>query len=342
MLAAHDPAAVDVTLYSEVEKPDAMTETIRAESNEWRSTLGVPDAEMVQQIRDDKVDILVDLAGHTGGNRLGAFALRAAPVQVTWLGYPDTTGLPQMDYRLVDAISDPEGAGDRLASEKLVRLPDGFIVAVPSADTPAVAVPPVFRKGHVTFGSFNNLAKVNRSVIALWARVLQAVPSARLLLKSSFNSDDWVHDRFRATFAEHGIPPERLEFRARTVGLAEHLALYGEVDIALDPFTYNGTMTTLEGLSMGVPLIALLGPNHVARVSASLLTRVGHPEWVATDAQDYVAKAAALAADRAKLAAIRVRLRQEYLASPLAQPDRLARNIEAAYRAMWRAWCGAA
>ena len=340
VLAAHDPAAVEVTLYGEIEKPDSMTEAIRAKAGAWRSTLGVSDEDVAARIRADRIDILVDLAGHTGGNRLGVFARRAAPVQVTWLGYPDTTGLKQMDYRLVDAIADPEGAGDRLASETLVRLPDGFIVAIPSPDTPSVSVPPVFRKGHVTFGSFNNLAKVNKSVIALWADVIEAVPGSRLLLKSSFNSDDWVHDRFRATFAEHGIPSERLEFRARTVGLKEHLALYGEVDIALDPFPYNGTMTTLEGLSMGVPLVALLGPNHVARVSASLLTRVGHPEWIAADAPDYVRVAAALASDKAKLAAIRVRLRQEYLASPLAQPERLARAIENAYRAMWRKWLG--
>jgi len=340
VLVNHDREQVEVTLYSEVDQPDPMTEQIRKVAPRWRSTIGIEDGPVVEQIRADGIDILVDLAGHSGGNRLGIFARRAAPIQVTWLGYPDTTGLPAMDYRLVDAISDPEGTADRLASETLVRLPNGFIVATPLPGTPSVGVPPVFRNGHVTFGSFNNLAKVNRSVIALWARVLHAVPDARLLLKSSFNSDEWVHDRFRQTFAAADIPAERLDFRTRTAKHADHLALYGEVDLALDPFPYNGTMTTLEGLSMGVPLIALEGDSHVSRVSASLLTRVGHPEWVAKDQDDYVAKAAALAADRSGLAAIRMRLRQDYLSSPLADGPGLTRAIEAAYRDMWRAWCG--
>lgn len=342
VLGAHDRAEFEVTLYSEVEHVDPMTERIKSVAQHWRPTIGIEDGPVVEQIRADGIDILVDLAGHSGGNRLSVFARRAAPVQVTWLGYPDTTGLATMDYRLVDSITDPEGEADRLASETLVRLPNGFIVGIPIPGGPPVGVPPIFRNGHVTFGSFNNLAKVNRAVIALWARVLHAVPDARLLLKSSFNSDEWVHDRFRQAFAAAGIPAERLDFRARTPQHADHLALYGEVDIALDPFPYNGTMTTLEGLSMGVPLIAILGGSHMARVSASLLTRVGHPEWIAADLDDYVAKAAALAADRGKLAATRMRLREEYLASPLADAAGLTRSIEAAYREMWRTWCAGA
>jgi predicted O-linked N-acetylglucosamine transferase (SPINDLY family) len=339
VLAAHDPAEVEVTLYSEVDQPDSMTERLRQAAARWRVTLGAEDGKIVDQIRADGIDILVDLAGHTGGNRLGVFARRAAPVQVTWLGYPDTTGLGAMDYRLVDAITDPEGVADTLASETLVRLPHGFIVALPQPDAPPVGVPPIFRNGYPTFGSFNNLAKVNRRVIALWARLLHAVPGSRLLLKSSFNSDEWVHHRFRQAFAEAGVGPERLDFRIRTAKHADHLALYGEVDIALDPFPYNGTMTTLEGLSMGVPLIALAGDSHVSRVSMSLLTRVGHPEWIAENEDAYIAKAADLAADKGRLAALRMRLRQEYLTSPLADATGLARAIEAAYRDMWRKWC---
>jgi predicted O-linked N-acetylglucosamine transferase (SPINDLY family) len=340
ILAAHDPAQVETVLYGEVVSPDAMTERFRSMASAWRSTVGVEDGTLIRQIRADGIDMLVDLAGHSAGNRLGVFAGRAAPVQVTWLGYPDTTGLPTMDYRLVDRMSDPEGPGDRLATETLIRLPDGFIAAPPPAGAPKVAVPPVFRKGHVTFGSFNNLAKVNRRVVALWARVLEQVPGSVLLLKSSFSADEWAHDRFRRAFAAAGIPSERLQFRARMASEADHLSVYGEVDIALDPFPYNGTITTLEGLAMGVPLVTLEGSSHVSRVGASLLTRVGHPEWIAPDEDAYVAKAAALAADRAGLAVIRVRLRDEYLASPLADPARLARAVEAAYREMWRRWCG--
>ncbi|HLG85784.1 MAG TPA: tetratricopeptide repeat protein [Alphaproteobacteria bacterium] len=339
VLAAHDPAEVEVTLYSDVDQPDSMTEQLRRAAAHWRATLGAEDGKIADQIRADGIDILVDLAGHTGGNRLGVFARRAAPVQVTWLGYPDTTGLAAMDYRLVDAITDPDGVADKLASETLIRLPHGFIVALPQSDVPPVGVPPIFRNGYPTFGSFNNLAKVNRRVIALWARLLHAVPNSRLVLKSSFNSDEWVHHRFREAFAKSGIGPERLDFRIRTAKHAEHLALYGEVDVALDPFPYNGTMTTLEGLSMGVPLIALAGNSHVSRVSMSLLTRIGHPEWIAESEDAYIAKGVDLVADKGRLAALRMRLRQEYLASPLADAPGLARAIEAAYRDMWRKWC---
>jgi len=339
VLRCHDRATVDVTLYGEIERPDGMTEMFKAAAQSWRSMLGVDDELAVAQIKADRIDILVDLAGHSGGNRLGIFARRAAPVQITWLGYPNTTGLASMDYRLVDAISDPDGPADRLASETLLRLPDGFIVGAPHPAAAQIAIPPSFRTGFITFGSLNNLTKVNRRVVALWARVLHAVPQSRLLLKSSFNTDEWVHDRLRAAFAADGIAAERLDFRMRSRGTEEHLALYNEIDIALDPFPYNGTMTSLECLHAGVPLITLLGDCHVARVGASLLTRIGHAEWIAADPDAYAGKATRLAGDRSALAAARMRLRQQYLASPLADAEKLTRTVEATYREVWRRWC---
>lgn len=338
VLAAHDPGAVDITLYGEIAQPDEMTERFKALAQGWRSTFGCSDDEMVQQIRADRIDVLVDLAGYTERNRLGIFARRAAPIQVTWHGYPDTTGLGSMDYRLVDAVTDPEGIADALASETLIRLPHGFIGGVPHAVLPPVPPPPAFAKGHITFGSFNSFAKINSQVIALWSRVLGATPGSRLLLKSSNRIDAWAHHRLLAAFAAEGTSPDRIAFRARAAGTEEHLGLYGEVDIALDTFPYNGTSTTMESLLMGVPVVALLGSGHAARVSASILAHIGRPEWIAPDSDAYLRIASELARDRAMLARIRSRLRQDYLASSFADPARLARAVEQAYRGMWQSW----
>jgi len=342
VLAAHDREAVELTLYAEVPQPDAMTGRFEALADRWRSSFGRGDDAMVEQIRADGIDILVDLAGHTERNRLGLFARRAAPVQASWHGYPDTTGLVSMDYRLVDAVTDPEGAAaDRMASETLIRLPHGFIGGLPHPALPQVAPPPIFARGHVAFGSFNSFAKMNRQVVALWSRLLRAVPDARLLLKSSNGADDWAEEKLRAAFAAEGIAPERLSFRARTAATADHLALYGEIDVALDTFPYNGTSTTMESLLMGVPVVALAGGSHVARVGASILTHIGRPDWIAADPDAYLGIAAELAGDRAGLARSRMGLRHQYLASPFADPVRLARAVEAAYRRMWRDWAAA-
>ena len=314
-----------------------MTDRFKAIAHTWRPTFGRSDGQMVEQIQADGIDILVDLAGYTERNRLGIFARRAAPVQVNWHGYPDTTGLRSMDYRIVDSITDPEGA-DALASETLIRLADGFIGGVPHATLPPVRPPPLFANGHVTFGSFNSFAKINDRVIALWARLLQAMPTARLLLKSSNGADGWAFARHAATFAGHGIAPERIAFRPRMAATEAHLGLYGDIDIALDTFPYNGTSTTMESLLMGVPVVAMLGASHVSRVSASILNHIGHPEWIARDEDDYVRLAAELAGDGGALARIRMGLRHQYLASRFADPARLAGAVEAAYRTMWRDW----
>ena len=340
VLSAHDASQVEVTFYGEVERTDGETERFKTAAHRWRSTLGIGDAAVARAIRDDGIDVLVDMAGHSAGNRLGVFARRAAPVQVVWHGYPNTTGLPSVDYRMVDAISDPAGS-DVLASEELIRLPGPFVVDVVDSGTPPVVVPPLFHNGFPTFGSFNNFAKVNGKVVSLWAAILRAVPGSRLYLKSSANTDEWVRDRYRRMFAAEGVDADRLRFGPHSAPVFEHLAAYGEVDIALDPFPFNGTSTTMEALRMGVPVVTLAGENHVARVGASLLTHVGHPEWIARNPESYVSAAIMLAQDRGRLAASRMRLRNEYLASPLANPAALARSVEAAYRAMWRKWCAA-
>lgn len=341
VLAAHDRGVVEIVFYGEIERPDAQTERFKALGDGWRSTLGLADAAVAEQIRADGIDILVDLAGHTAGNRLGIFARRAAPVQVNWHGYPNTTGLPTIDFRMINGITDPPGVADRLASERLVRLPGAFVLDPVDPETPPVSPPPMFRNGFVTFGSCNNFAKVNGKVIAVWAAILRAMPDSRLYLKSSAKTDESVRNRFRQAFAAEGVSPERLRFGPHSASVVDHLAAYGEIDVALDPFPYNGTTTTMETLRMGVPVVTLAGESHVARVGASLMTHIGHPEWIAANAEDYVSLATALAGDKGRLAQIRMRLRNEYLASPLADPNALARSIESAYRAMWRTWCAA-
>ncbi|MHA1113518.1 MAG: O-linked N-acetylglucosamine transferase family protein [Alphaproteobacteria bacterium] len=337
LLAAHDPAAVETFCYAEVARPDATTARLQGMADHWRDTVGMSDADLAARIRADRIDILVDLAGHTEHNRLLAFARRPAPVQVTWLGYPNTTGMAAMGWRLTDAVADPPGAADRLHVEKLARLEDGFLCYAAPAEAPEVVAPPAEAAGFVTFASFNNLQKLSEPTIRAWGRLLEAVPDARLILKGSIPGGDVAHDRLRDRLAEAGIATGRVEFLARADGLRAHLSLYGRVDIALDTFPYNGTTTTCEALWMGVPVVTLASDRHAGRVGASLLARLGLTDLVAEDADAYVALAAALAADEARRVSLRTDLRDRMAASPLCDSPGFARRIETAYRDMWRA-----
>ena len=330
---------MEVFCYSGISRPDGATGRLKALCDGWRDTAGVGDEALAGRIRDDGIDILIDLSGHAAPNRLPVFALKPAPVQVTWLGYPATTGLAAMDYRLVDAVTDPGGgAADRAATEALVRLPDGFLCFQPPAASGVRAAP--FREaGRVSFGSFNNLNKAAPPVIALWAELLGRVPGATLTLK------DWrleypdVRRQIEAEFAGLGVAPERLELLAWTGDRAGHLEAFHRLDIALDPFPYNGTTITCEALWMGVPVVSLVGDRHAGRVGASLLTRIGLEELVAGDEEAYLRIAAALAADPGRLARLRLGMRERLLASPLCDAAGFARRIERAYRIMWRRWC---
>lgn len=340
LLACHDPARVEAFCYSDTVSPDAVTRRLTALTSGWRDTFGLSEAELAQRIRDDRIDILVDLGGHSAGNRLTVFARRPAPIQVTWLAYPDTTGLSAMDYRLVDAITDPEGIADGLASETLVRLPDGFLCYWPPHGAPEPGPSPA-AAGPVTFGSFNRMAKVTPAVVALWAAVLRRVPESRLLMKSIGIGSPAVRGRIEAQLRDHGVDPARLETVSWSPTWLEHLALYRRIDIALDCFPYNGTTTSCEALWMGVPMIGLLGDRHAARVGASLMSRIGLSELVARDAADYVEIAARLASDRERLASLRAGMRDRLRASPLCDGPGFARRIEDAYRGMWRRWSAA-
>lgn len=341
VLTRADRTRYPVYAYSALppEAGDAYTARFRSLVDGWTSVHGMSDAEIDARIRADGIDVLVDLAGHTGLNRLSALAEKPAPVQITWLGYANTTGLPAMDARLVDGVSDPEGVADAHASERLVRLPVPFLCFAPPADAPPVGPPPMLAAGTVTFGSLNALPKHTPEVFALWARILAAVPGSRLLLKDRSFDHATARGRLEAAFARFGIAADRLVLLGWTAGRNEHLARYGQIDVALDPFPYNGTITSCDALWMGVPLLTLAGRRHAARVGASLLTAVGLEELVATDPDDLVARAAALAGDPVRLGALRAGMRDRLLASPLCDAERFTRTLEGVYRDLWRAWC---
>ena len=339
LLQAHNRGQVDVFCYGDVPRSDRITRRLRDQADHWRDIVGLSDGAVYEQIRNDQVDILVDLAGHTSGNRLAVFARRPAPIQVTWLGYPNTTGIPAIHYRFTDAVADPPGDADRFYSEELIRLPHGFLCYQPPDACPDVSPLPALSTGRVTFGSFNNIAKINTAVIRTWAAVLRAVPRAQLLLKSKQLGDKSVRTRLRKLFAREGILREQLEMLPFALSTSEHMAVYHRVDAALDTFPYNGTTTTCEALWMGVPVITLLGDRHAARVGASLLTRIGCPELIAATEQAYVEQAVRLASDLKTLSNRRKGLRARLRSSPLCDSAGFAAGLEDVYQQLWGKWC---
>jgi predicted O-linked N-acetylglucosamine transferase (SPINDLY family) len=341
LLAHLDHAEFEIFLYHDHANVDAISQRLRALAVQWRHVAGQPAEALERLIRADAPDLLVDLAGHTGYNRLPVLARRLAPVQVTYLGYPDTTGVQTMDYRLVDAVTDPEGDAEPLHTEKLVRFAPLAWCYAPPATAPDVALPPC-AGGGVTFGCFNNFAKVTDGALTAWGRLLAAVPGGQLVLKGAGLTEPETQASIAPRLAAAGIAPARIRFLEHTKTNAEHLACYAQVDVALDTFPYHGTTTTCEALWMGVPVVSLAGDRHASRVGASLLRAIGHPEWVAADWEDYATKAAALAAEPAKLAAIRAGLRDELRRSPLLDHAGQAARFSAALRAMWREACAAA
>jgi predicted O-linked N-acetylglucosamine transferase (SPINDLY family) len=341
LLAAHDRVSVEIFCYSDAKKPDAVTARLRDQAAHWRETRAMTHEEFAALVTADRIDILVDLAGHTDDNRLVDFARRPAPVQVTYLGYCNTTGLHEMDYRLTDAWADPPGATERWHTETLVRLPRGFLCYRPEDDAPPVGPLPALGNGYVTFGSFNNIMKLSPGTIRVWAAILAAVPDSKLVLKNRLMRQARARDRIVGAFVDAGIDSARLVIGG-FLEKRDHLDVYNQVDIALDPFPYNGTTTTCESLWMGVPVIALAGRVHAGRVGASILSAVGLDGWIAADKNAYVAIAVRAAADLDALGALRASLRDRMAVSPLCDAVRLAREIETAYRAMWRTWCSSA
>lgn len=342
LIDRYDRDSLHVTVYYNAHQRDAATDWFEKCVDAWREVEALSHDELRKMIRRDRIDILVDLSGHTGRNRLMTFARRAAPVQVTYLGYPDTTGLPAMDYRIVDTITDPPEEANLFASEQLVRLPRTFLCYCSAEDIPDIAPAPSSLGRPFTFGSFNNVNKLNSHVCDAWAAILRAVPDARMLIKSTRFKTAEGGDPVIAEFVARGINRERLRAIPGKPSLGEHLATYAELDLCLDPFPYNGTTTICEAFSMGVPTLTLKGDRHSGRVGETLLAAMGMSEdFVADDIDDYVRRAVDWAGRSDELAAMRPGMRARLKASPLGDERGHARAMEAAYRAMWRVWCTA-
>lgn len=336
-LAALPRAELELFAYSHNRVEDETTQRLKRQFDLWRPIAALDDAAAEARIRADGIDLLVDLSGHTGGHRLPLFARKPAPLQASWLGYFATTGLAQMDYVIGDRWVLPAEEEGHFV-ERPWRLPDSYLCFTPPPFALEAGPLPALAEGRLTFGSFNNLAKLNDEVVALWARLLQALPQARLFLKTPQLDDEALRARVRARFAAHGIAAERLLLEGR-LPRAELLAAYRRVDIALDPFPYPGGTTSLEALWMGVPVLTRRSPRFVGHVGESILNTAGLAEWVARDDEDYLRRAVALAGDLPALAALRAALRPQLLASPLCDAPRFAGHLAAAWRGMWRDWC---
>lgn len=337
ILYHHDPEGFEIFCYSDVAEADSETAYLRTLPQNWRDTHGMKDDEWIDLVRRDQVDVLVEMAGHTADNRLRALARRPAPVQVTYLGYPTTTGLSAIDYRLVDAVTDPPGEPN-CHTEELVRLEPIFCCYSPPLNVSRPRQPPVLATGSITFGSLHRFEKLNGDVLQLWARVLRGVAGSRLLVARG-NIGEKVEQRLRAEFGRHGVAGERVVFQRVDHLRMQHLRAYHQIDIALDPFPWNGHTTACEALWMGVPVVALRGDRHSARMVASVHDCLGLTELIAETPEDYYRIAIALAGDLAQLSEYRRHLRTRLFESRLCDGESFTRGLEAAYRKMWHKWC---
>lgn len=336
LLEHHDPARLDVYCYSNTPKTDDITRRCETLASHWRDIVALPDAAAAELIRSDGIDILIDLSGHTSGNRLGLFARKPAPVQITYLGYPATTGLSQMDYRLTDGRADPCGASEARYVERLLRLPHSLWCFAPPPQMPEVGPSPASGTGHITFGSLNSVFKLTPQLLALWSRLLGALPGSKLVLATV--PEGAPRARISREFETNGVDPARLEFHG-FLSWDEFWALHGRIDIALDSFPCNGGATTCETLWLGVPLVSLAGEAFLARAGLSILTTIGLPELVARSEDEYLRVARNLAGDRVRLVQLRAGMRERMRASPLLAAAAFTRDLEDCYRAAWRQWC---
>jgi predicted O-linked N-acetylglucosamine transferase (SPINDLY family) len=331
VLANGDREHVTFACYSATKRPDVVTERLRALAGEWYDVVGLTDEQLAARVRADRIDILVDLAGHTARNRLLAFARKPAPIQCTHFGYPDTTGLSTVDYRMTDALADPAST-ESLQTEQLARLPIAWCYAAP-ADAPAVQ--PRDAQQPIVFGSVNNIVKVTPRMMALWQRILDVVPGSTLLLLTGSTETAYTAELIQRQGLDAGKVTIITPLPTR-----QYLELFHRIDIALDPFPYNGGVTTCDTLWMGVPLVTLAGKNYVSRQGLTLLTHVGLADLAATTPDQYVKIAVALAGDRARLTQLRGRLREKMEASPICNGRAYTAALESFYRQAWQKWCG--
>jgi predicted O-linked N-acetylglucosamine transferase (SPINDLY family) len=326
-----DRERIELSVYFTGISSDAQTLLAKSRAEHWVEATALNDSQLARRIDEDEIDVLMDLSGHTGHNRMRMFAQRAAPVQMTYLGYPGSTGVPNMDWLLGDAVVTTEGSDD-LYSEKVWRLPGTVFCYAPEEDYPHPNFTQAHAKRPLTFGSFNNVPKLTPHTLRLWARILAALPDSRLLLKAPSFSDLAAIAAFSERLTAEGIAPQRVEFRG-PVGLTEMMAEYADVDIALDPVPYNGGTTSLQALWMGAPVVVKAGGHFVSRMGASFMTAAGIADWVADDDDAYVAIAVAKGQDRKGLLQLKRTLRERLLACP-------AWDVTAHTRAMEAAWLG--
>lgn len=341
-LIYHDYENFKVVVYSAVVKADAKTNRFREgvlkKGGIWRDIYGIDEKKVASMVREDNVDILVELTGHTANNKLGMMACRPAPIQVTWIGYPNTTGLPTIDYRITDALADPPGTVQRHV-EELVRLPECFLCYTPSPEAGPVCPTPALLNGFVTFGSFNNLAKITPKVLQVWARILCAVPNSRLIVKCKPFCCESVRQRFLSTLEQLGLESTRVDLLPLILLNHDHMQAYSLMDISLDTFPYAGTTTTCESLYMGVPCITMGGSVHAHNVGVSLLHTVGLGNLVAKTEDEYVKLALQLGSDIPALSELRTSLRELMAKSPLCDGSKFTKHVESTYRNMWCRYC---
>ncbi len=338
VVAFMDPHRFELVAYATKAGEDDLTRRLQGHFAQWHSLVGLSDQAAARRIHDDGIQILVDLAGHTADNRLPVFAWKPAPVQVAWLGYFASTGVKEIDYILADPQVLPAAEASHFV-ETPWRLPDCYLCFTPPHEDVEVGPLPQLENGYVTFGCFNKLSKMNERVVGLWSRVLAAVPGSRLVLKAKELTDVSAQESARARFVAHGIAGERIETQGYSTR-DSYLAAYRRIDVALDPFPYPGGTTTVEALWMGVPVLSLRGERFLSHAGESLLGTAGLGDWVAASEDEYVAKARAMTADAAVLAAQRARLRVQLLSSPLCDAERFATNLGAAFEGMWAAYRG--
>ena len=337
LLKFHNKNKVKVFCYSNVVTPDRTTRRLKNYADHWMNIVGSNDKTVADQIRNDRIDILVDLAGHTANNRLKILAYKPAPIQISWLGYPNTTGMDAVDYHFTDNIADPtDSNADDLHSEMLIRLDNGFFCFQPFEFAPEVSLLPFLKNDHITFGSFNNLSKTTPDVIKCWSEILHGIPEAKILLKSRPLGDKKTKEKYLELFEKQGVSSSRVELYSNLPKIKDHLELYSKVDIGLDPFPYNGTTTTCEALWMGIPVVTIMGDRHAGRVGASIMNQIGLRELlVAENEKKYIKIAVSLANNINKLSEIRKNLRKTMLNSPLCDAQSFANKIEKAYLKMW-------
>ncbi len=334
LIDAHNRDRFEVICFSDVKKADDVTDLLQQKSDGWVECSQLNDDQVAEAIRAENIDILVDLMGYAGLSRMGVFARRAAPVQVTYLGYPNTSGLTRMDYRITDELSDPTGVTDPFYTEKLKRLAGGFLCYSAFDPAPDISELPAASAAGVCFGSFNNFLKISDNLIHLWASILKRLDNSTLFMKTKPLVDEVLKERVWQIFESEGVDRARLRLQGWTADMSSHLDLYRQVDIHLDSYPYNGTTTTVEALRQGVPTITLAGNSHRSRVGLSLMAQVGLEDWVAHSEEEYVEKAVALAGNLDYLRDLRKHLRVRIDASSLMDQERFMAEIESAYEEM--------